>query len=277
VTHRLSLLSRVNVLKLIPVVAMSFVCGSLVCAGLAGPVRAQEKNEDKKKDDTLDKKAVEICKKAGDLYKGAKTFHADGSIDAKIDGGGQKIEINATLVLDFERPNQLAVKVKVKGDPQEGLDFISDGKKLTTYRRKIQQYVQEDAPKDVGDLGLALMKLGPRTPGILLPNVLNADPGDSLLQGVNSCSYVGIDKVDGTPAHHLKFSQDQFDWGMWVAAEGKPFILRMTRSAEIPGGGKLNTNEIYKHWTIDAAAGKDAFTFSPPKDTTKVDEFTDAN
>jgi hypothetical protein len=267
-THRLSLLSRTSVLKLIPVVS-----ASLVCAALAGPVRA----EDKKKDDKLDKKAVEICKKAGDLYKGAKTFHADGSIDAKIDAGGQKIDINATLVFDFERPNQLAVKVLVKGDPQEGLDFISDGKKLTTYRRKIQQYVQDDAPKDVGGLGLALLKLGVRTPGILLPNVLNADPGDSLLQGVNSCSYVGIDKVDGTPAHHLKFSQEGFDWEMWVAAEGKPFIVRMTRSAEIPGGGKLNTNEIYKHWTIDAPAGKEAFTFSPPKDTTKVDDFTDAN
>jgi hypothetical protein len=209
--------------------------------------------------------------------QGRKNLPRRRAIDAKIDGGGQKIDINATLVFDFERPNQLAVKVLVKGDPQEGLDFISDGKKLTTYRRKIQQYVQDDAPKDVGGLGLELMKLGVRTPGILLPNVLNADPGDSLLQGVNSCSYVGIDKVDGTPAHHLKFSQDQFDWEMWVAAEGKPFILRMTRSAEIPGGGKLNTNEIYKHWTIDAAAGKDAFTFSPPKDAKKVDDFTDAN
>jgi hypothetical protein len=266
-THRLSLLSRASVLKLIPVVS-----ASLVCAALAGPVRAEDKKNDK-----LDKKAVEICKKAGDLYKNAKTFHADGSIDAKIDGNGQQIEIHATLVCDFERPNRLAIKVLVKGDPQEGLDLISDGKKLMTYRRKIQQYVQEDAPKDVGGLGIALLKLGARTPGILLPNVLNADPGDSLMQGVNSCSNVGIDKVDGTPAHHLKFSQEGFDWEMWVAAEGKPFVLRMTRSAEIPGGGKVNTSETYKHWTIDAPAGKDAFTFSPPKDTTKVDDFTDAN
>ena len=269
-SHRPGLLSGKNLLKLTSVVLLP-----LVCAALAGPVPAQEKKAEKKAD-KLDKKAVEICKQAGDLFKNAKTFHADGVIDAKIDSGGQKIDINATLVCNFERPNQLAVKVLVKGDPQEGLEFISDGKKLTTYRRKIQQYVQEDAPKDVGGLGLALMKLGVRTPGVLLPNVLNADPGPALLEGVNSCSYAGIEKVDGTPAHHLKFSQDQFDWEMWVAAEGKPLILRMTRSAEIPGG-KLNTSETYKNWTIDAPAGKDAFTFSPPKDTTKVDDFTDAN
>jgi hypothetical protein len=265
--HCRRLLSRASVLKLVPVVIVS-----LVCAALAGPVRT----EDKKKEDKLDPKAVEICKKAGDLYKHAKTFHADGALDAKIDANGQQIDINATLAFDFERPNRVAIKVVVKGDPQEGLDFISDGKKLTTYRRKIEQYVQEDAPKDVGGLGLAVLKLGVRSPGILLPNVLHADPGASLLDGVHTCSYVGIDKVDGAPAHHMKFSQDQFDWEMWVAAEGKPLILRMTRSAEIPGG-KVNTIENYKNWTIDGPAGKDAFTFSPPKGTTKVDDFTDAN
>ncbi len=266
--HRLSLLSRTRVWKWIPVVSLS-----LACAALAGPARAQ----DKKKENKLDKKAVEICKQSGDLYKSAKSFHADGSIDAKIEGNGQQFDINATLAFDFERPNQLAIKVLVKADPEEGLEFISDGKKLTTFRRKIQQYVQEDAPKDVGGLGKALIKLGPRTPGILLPNVLNADPGASLLDGVNSCSYVGVEKVDGTPAHHLKFSQEGFDWEMWVATEGKPLILRMTRTAELPGGGKLNTNELYKHWTIDAAPAKDAFTFTPPKGSTKVDDFTDAN
>jgi hypothetical protein len=265
-THRLSLSSRANVLKLIPVLSVS-----LVCAALTAPVRA----EDKKKDDKLDKKAVEICKKAGDLYKDAKTFHADGSLEAKIDADNQKININATMVCDFERPNRLAVKVLVKGDPTEGLDFISDGKTVTTYRKKIKQYVQEDAPKDVGGLSALLIKLGVRSPGILLPNVLTIDPADSLMAGVDSCSYVGIEKVDGTPAHHLKFSQE-FDWEMWVAAEGKPFILRMTRNLDF-GGGKLNSSETYKNWTVDAPVAKDAFAFTPPKGTTKVDDFTDAN
>ncbi|HET6323851.1 MAG TPA: DUF2092 domain-containing protein [Planctomycetaceae bacterium] len=266
-TYRLSLMSRARVWKLIPVVSLSLACAAWAC-----PVRA----EDKKKEDKLDPKAVEICKKAGDLYKHAKTFHADGALDAKIDAGGQQIDINATLVFDFERSNQVAIKVRVKSDAEEGLDLISDGKKLTTYRRKIHQYVQDDAPKEVGGLGLAVLKLGVRSPGILLPNVLHADPGASLLDGVNSCSYVGIDKVDGTPAHHLKFSQEQFDWEMWVAADGKPLILQMTRSADVPGG-KLNTRETYKNWTIDAPAAKDAFVFSPPKGTTKMDDFTDAN
>ncbi len=270
-TYRLSLVSRASVWKLIPVVSVS-----LACAAWAGSVRAEDKKAADKKTDKLDPKAVKICKKAGDLYKHAKTFRADGTIDAKIDAGGQQVDINATLAFDFERPNQVAIKVRVKGDADEGLDFISDGKKLTINRRKIEQYVQEDAPKNVGGLGLAVLKLGVRSPGILLPNVLHADPGASLLDGVNSCSYVGIEKVDGTPAHHLKFSQEQFDWEMWVASEGKPFILRMTRSAEIPGG-KLNTVENYKNWTIDAPPGKDAFAFSPPKGTTKVEEFSDAN
>jgi hypothetical protein len=112
--------------------------------------------------------------------------------------------------------------------------------------------------------------------GILIPNLLNDDPGDSLLQGVNSCSYVGLDKVDGTSAHHMKFSQDQFDWEMWVAAEGKPFVLRMSQSVDGPNA-KTRFTETYKNSTVDAPAGKDAFTFAPPKDAAKVDEFKESN
>jgi hypothetical protein len=267
-SRRLSLLSRGNLLLFTPVASLA-----LFCAAWAGPPRA----EDKKADDKLDKKVVDICKKAGDLYKSAKTFHADGEVSAHIENNGQKRDINVTAVFDFEKPNHLAIRVLVKGDPKEGVDIISDGKKMSVYRKSLKQYMQEDAPDDVSGLGMALLKLGPLVPGILLPNVLNDDPGDSLMQGVNSCSYVGMDKVDGTPAHHMKFSQDQFDWEMWVAAEGKPFVLKMTRSVDAGGGGKITASETYKNWTIDAPPAKDAFTFSAPKDASKVDEFKEAN
>jgi hypothetical protein len=102
-------------------------------------------------------------------------------------------------------------------------------------------------------------------------HVVAEDPADLLMQGVNSCSYVGLEKVDGTPAHHMKFSQDQFDWEMWVAAEGKPFIVQMLRIAE-GENGKVRSTETYKNWKLDAPPGKQAFTFVPPKDAKKVDE-----
>jgi hypothetical protein len=261
-SHRLSLSTRANLLKLTPVVSLS-----LLCAAMAGPLRAEDK---------LDKKVVEICKKVGDLYKNAKTLRTEGTIVTKIVNDGQKREITVTAVYEIERPNRLSFKSQVNGDAKKGPDVICDGKTLTVYRKAIQKYVQEDAPKDVSGLRDKLFPLGPPTTGILFPNILNDDPADSLLQGVNSCSYVGMDKVDGTPAHHMKFSQDQFDWEMWVASEGKPFVLRMKQSVD-GGNGKATTTETYKNSTVDATAAKGAFTFTPPKDATKVDEFKESN
>jgi hypothetical protein len=231
-SHRLSLSTRANLLKLTPVVSLS-----LLCAAMAGPLRAEDK---------LDKKVVEICKKVGDLYKNAKTLRTEGTIVTKIVNDGQKREITVTAVYEIERPNRLSFKSQVNGDAKKGPDVICDGKTLTVYRKAIQKYVQEDAPKDVSGLR------------------------------DKSCSYVGMDKVDGTPAHHMKFSQDQFDWEMWVASEGKPFVLRMKQSVD-GGNGKATTTETYKNSTVDATAAKGAFTFTPPKDATKVDEFKESN
>jgi hypothetical protein len=261
-SHRASLLSNARLLKLTPVVSFA-----LLCAAMPGVLPAEDK---------LDKKAVEIVKKVGDLYKNAKTLHTDGTLVANIDNDGKKQEIKVTAVYDVERPNRLSLKTTLDGDAKKGPDVITDGKKLTVYRKALGQYVQEDAPKEMGELGPRLLQTGPVAVGILFPNVLTDDPASSLMEGVNSCSYVGTDKVDGTPAHHMKFSQDQFDWEMWVATEGKPFVLRMTRTA---GGddGKIAASETYKNWALDAPIKNDTFTFSAPKDAKKVDDFKEAN
>src|SRR5262249_41677871 len=155
---------------------------------------------------------------------------------------GEKREIKVAAVYDIERPNRLSLKTQVDGDPKKGPDVVSDGKNLTIYRKALKQYVQEEAPDNVGEIGVRLLRVGPALTGMLFGNVLVDDPADLLMEGVNSCSYVGLDKVDGTPAHHMKFSQDQFDWEMWVAAEGKPFILQMRRMGE-GENGKVTTTE----------------------------------
>jgi hypothetical protein len=224
------------------------------------------------KDDKIDKKVTEIVKRTGELYKNAKSIHVEGTVVSKIDNNGEKRETKASVVYDSERPNRVSLKSQLDGDAKKGPDVISDGKNLTIYRKALKQYVQEEAPDNVAEIGLRVLRLGPAMVGMLFAHVVAEDPADLLMQGVNSCSYVGLDKVDGVPAHHMKFSQDQFDWEMWVAAEGKPFILQMLRIAE-GENGKVRTTETYKNWKLDEATPKQTFTFVPPKDASKVDEF----
>jgi hypothetical protein len=236
------------------------------------PSQDKDKGKPPQAADKIDKKVVEIVKQTGELYKNAKALHTEGTFVSKIDNNGERREINVAAVYEIERPNHLSLKTRLDGDPNKGPDVVADGKSLTVYRKGLKQYLQEEAPQKLSDVGLRLLKVGAATTGMLFINVLADDPADQLMDGVNSCSYVGLDKVNGTPVHRMKFSQDQFDWEMWVAAEGKPFVLRMIRMAEGPNG-KITTTETYKNWKLDAAPPKATFTFSPPLGASKVDEF----
>jgi hypothetical protein len=223
-------------------------------------------------DDKIDKKVVDIVNQCSALYKSAKAMHAEGAIATTVDNNGQKREFNVAAVFDVERPNHLSVKTKLDGDAKKGPDVIADGKHLTVYRKALKQYVEEDSPDGLGDIGMRLLQVGPGQVGMLFPHVMADDPADLLMQGVNSCSHAGKDKVDDTPVNRLKFSQDGFDWEMWVAAEGKPYILRMIRIQD-GENGKVTTTETYRNWKFDAPPAKEAFTFSVPADAKKVDEF----
>jgi hypothetical protein len=223
-------------------------------------------------DDQIDKKVVEIVKQTGELYKNAKSFHVEGTFVSKVESGDEKRDINVKAVYDIERPNRLCLKTEFNGDPTRGPDVVADGKKLTVHGKGRKQYTEEDSPPSLAEIGIKLLQLGPATTGMMFGNVLAEDPADVLMQGVNSCSYVGKDKVDGTPVHRMKFSQDGFDWELWVAAEGKPYILRMIRSGEGPNG-KITTTETYKNWKLDGTIAKETFKFSAPDGAKKVDDF----
>jgi hypothetical protein len=250
--------------------SMATTFTSAIFAGLAllGPVLTAGLNAD----DQIDKKVVDIVKQTGELYKNTKSFHVEGDIVSNVQSGNEKRDIKVKAVYDIERPKRLSLKTEFDGDAAKGPDVIADGDKLTIYAKGRKQYTQEDTPSDLGEIGLRLLQLGPATAGMLFANVLGDDPADALMQGVNSCSYVGKDKVDGTAVHRMKFSQDGFDWELWVASEGKPYTLRMVRIGEIPGG-KITTTETYKNWKLDGAIAKDTFTFSAPNGAKKVDDF----
>jgi len=240
-----------------------FAVVALSGPGMTGHLRA---------DDQIDKKVVEIVKKTGELYKNAKSFHADGTFVSKVENGDAKREINVKGVYDVERPNRLSLRTQLEGKSDSGPDIIADGKKLSVHAKGRKEYIQEDTPENLGEIGLKLLQFGPAMTGMLFANVLGDDPAGLLMDGVNSCSYVGKDKVDGTPVDRMKFSQDQFDWELWVAAEGKPYVLRMIRIGEGPGG-KITTTETYKNWKLDGAIPQETFKFSAPKDAKKVDDF----
>jgi len=222
--------------------------------------------------DDLDKKVVDIVKEVGALHKGAKSLHVQGTIVTTVGEGDKKKETRVAVTIDLEKPNHFALRGTAQDDKNAGATVVSDGKNLFVNPKRLKQYTESDAPSDFSDIGIVLQRMGFPNSGLLFQNVLGDDPADLLMQGVTACSHAGKEKVGGVDAHHLKFSQPEFDWELWVAAEGKPFVMKaaVKRSTD---DGEMTVVETYENWKLDAAPEKDVFKFTPPADNKKVDEF----
>jgi hypothetical protein len=221
-------------------------------------------------DPKLDKKVVDIVMKAGNTIKNAKSFHTEGTVQTDVQGQ-EKRTSHLSVSYDAERPNRLALHCEQQGEKAGGVDVICNGKVAITNTREMKQYTERDAPEDLEGIASAVLRpLRDRSPGLLFQNILTENPGDALMQGVTACSHAGTEKINGVDAHHLKFTQDDFDWELWVASEGTPYILQM-KTFLGRDESKIVVTETYKAWKINEPIAANAFSFTPPKDFKKVD------
>jgi hypothetical protein len=104
---------------------------------------------------------------------------------------------------------------------------------------------------------------------MLFQNVLAEDPDDALLDAVTACDYMGEEKVGDARAHHVRLKQPDLEWEVWVAADGKPFVLKVVTHTGA-GETKMVTVETYTKWKVDHKPDDGAFKFVPPADAKKV-------
>ena len=228
-----------------------------------------------------DPKAEAVLRQAADYYKKAKSFAVEVEREQKVGA----MSIKQTLEVVVERPNKLAIRTK---GILPGIDVVSDGKTLSISITPLKKYTQSQAPASLADLGndpITRSILAGSLQGTMLYELISADPYKALMEGVTSSTYVGEEVVDGAKAHHLKFTQDQFDWEAWVAAQGDPLLRKtvvdLTKSvANSPvaaqlKGKKLELVQTFKDWKIDAPVDEKTFAFQPPSGSKKVDSFNE--
>jgi hypothetical protein len=221
-------------------------------------------------DNKLEKKALDILKQASDVFKNAKTLHAESKTTFSMtDAQGKRTTTNTEGVCDYEQPNHFALRVRRVGEPG-GASCVCDGKNLLTSTTLMKQYTLTPAPADTYKIGAALMTIGIGNAGQLFQDAFAEDPYENLMAGVNTCTYGGKEKVGDAEAHCLKFTQDQFNWEMWVAADGKPFVLKIHTSGDGGNGAKFELAETFTNWKLDEAPAKGTFAVAPAKDATQV-------
>jgi thiol-disulfide isomerase/thioredoxin len=219
-----------------------------------------------------------VLRKTADFYKNAKSVAVEINRVQKL--GPQKMEMTTTVA--FQRPNRIAVRSKTT---MPMVDVVCDGKTLFLSIPAMKKYTEGEAPATVAAL-MGDQFAASSLQFTMIADLCSDDPYKTLMEGVTKSNYAGLDTVDGgAKAHHLKFIRDQFDWEMWVDADGDPLVSRVVidltkmvangpAAAQLKGQ-KLEMVQDFQGWQIDKGVDQKSFAFAPAG-AEKVNSFMEA-
>jgi len=214
----------------------------------------------------VDPKADAILRKMGETLAGAKQFTFEShDMSDQTSPTGQKIQVAKTVNVAVRRPDKLAATVE--GD-QESLRYVFNGKQLGIVNAREKCFALQDMPGNLDQMFDALaLKYGITAP---LSDLLFSDPYKAMTERVRSGEYLGVHDVLGTKCHHLAFRQDGIDWQIWIEDSDKPLPRKVVIThKELPGYPQFMA--LLGKWNLDAQIPDEAFAFSPPQDSKRVD------
>jgi peroxiredoxin len=227
----------------------------------------------------------DVVRKMADFYKGLKSFavRADREIDMQAEGMNRKMTTQLNVV--FERPNRLAMRPESDQGPLSAT-IVSDGKTMYTLVGMLKRYTKREAPKTLEHVAedplLSGGGGGPGGPGQFLICLTTDDPYHSMMRGVKTSKDLGETTLDGKPARHLQFTQDEFDWEAWIGTGSEPLLLEVAmemsklvlKSGQAPAGVtmKLTMTGHFVDWKLNVTPKADAFVFTPPADAKQTSD-----
>ena len=263
----------------------SFSIRSLIAAAVVGcaALGCAEDNSSPKPDSKIDTQATRVVRKMLDYLGGLESVRFNSQMTMKMEGEGINTKVTTRTTVAFKRPNKLSVVVT---EGQFGLTTVSDGKQITTYMPALKKYMVQDAPErldgaHVEGLGMAMF------PGadIVLQAMLREDAYDHVMEGVTAAEHLGTEQIDGKPCHHLKFSQEEFDWEAWIEEGDRPVLRRfspdMTKTLGESGtpfgkNMKMEFSLTYSDWEPNVAFSDEVFVFDLPEGAEKTDSLFEA-
>lgn len=226
----------------------------------------------------VDPKVDAILGKVAETLQNAGKFSCRMTLEMLHEMEGMRQEITTTYAMVAERPARFAMR-HVKGLPT--FTVVSDGTNLNAMLLMMNRYSTGPAPKNYEELFQAIGAMGANM--MFVDNLMRDDVRGALMEGVNKATHVGKVTLDGRECDHLRFSQDDFDWELWVTTGEKPVVLKvmtdmsresMEQSVEMMPGMKamkMTFVNRFSDWALDADLPADAFVFRPPEGAMRMD------
>jgi hypothetical protein len=214
----------------------------------------------------IDPKADRLLRKMSSDLADVKnaTFDTE-NVTEVVTKDGQKLQVLASSSVALERPGKLRSDRK---GPRGDVTFLYDGKNITVYGKRDNLYATAKAPEQLDQaIDFAREELGLEAPAA---DLLYTDSYSILMEDVVSGQYIDQAQIGNRTCHHLAYRGHETDWEIWIEDGPRALPCRFVITSKNVAGSPQYTAEI-SNWQVDKSLPEREFTFTPPRDATKID------
>jgi hypothetical protein len=232
--------------------------------GIMAPTSSAEAPKRAKAPD-IEPKAGEVLKQMCDYLKNLQQFSVQAEITEDVMlTSGQRIQYGRRVEASVRRPDRL--RAESVGDT-DNRQLFYDGKTITLMDKSKNFYTTIPAPPEIdAALEHGVQAFNLRAP---LADLISTKSYEYLTEGALSGFYVGLNKVQGVPCHHLAFRAKDIDWQIWIEDGQTPVPRKFLITDKAAQG--LQFTAVFTKWDTSPQLADGLFTFIAPEKAEKID------
>jgi hypothetical protein len=227
----------------------------LACAALADPAASPSR----------DPQALAVVERMAKVIVAAQALRVDGEIAWDVvQADGQTLEFGATRELVMRRPDRLRANLVRREGGERQLFY--DGKQIVLY--DAAQRVYAALPRSGSVIEIADFVGSRLGIPVALVELLSPDLATTLVERIDSATFVGTETVDGVACEHVALRNEVAGMQLWVGAEDSlPRRISITYEHE---EGRPQFRARFADWDLSPRVSDSTFVFDPPKGVEKI-------
>ncbi len=262
---------------LVPIVLISVWSGTQAVLGQGMPLI-------KEATPSIDPSAQEILWKVGQLYQGMNSLQYNTLGTVSIQSQALSKDMSTKTQVWAQRPSRLHVKMQ---QGVKSLETISDGTKVIIYVPALNAFLTRPALPNLEELVLKHIarQSSPVEDGRFGFFYMMSDPYASLVMGTTRVEMLGVENLEGTDCHRLRFLRRPYWVDVWFQTGEQPLLrkiapdvalLEARLSNRLPGV-KIQMQVTYSDWQLNPSLTSGTFKFVPPEGAEEKASFEDMN
>jgi len=238
----------------------------LACIGCASTGDMSNGNELSGNTKHITADANRILRAMGNHLKASKQFEftADVTYDALVDGD-RMVQYGGRANVNVDKPGRL--RAVFSGDERKTAVYYN-GSTFTLHDLNRQVYSVTKVPPTIDDAVDQVVSVYGFT--VPLADFVYTDPYKVMIEKAVGGFVVGIHNIEGTPCHHLAFSQPNINWQIWIQAGPNPVPRKLVITYRNSLGSQQYTARL-SNWNLNPDQADALFEFVAPAGADQIE------